>query len=123
MGKEYDSGKCGEKNTKRYYGGYNQSQGGFNAMSGWRQFTKRVKQTEDTDPRFPTKDINIKDLEATELMNKAQAIDGDPTTREGEKMDTAFTRDDGAVEVDGKIVGYDETEKTGKVDKKSTKTE
>ena len=99
--------------SRQYYGGYNQSQGGFNAMCGFRQFKKRVQQSEDDNPRFDVKKEVLDELKPTEMMNEAQIIDGDPTLNKGEKMDTAFTRDD---KVSGKVAGYNDAKPTPKAD-------
>ena len=91
---------------RRHYGGYNQSKGGYNALSGYKQFIKADKPDVDdtTNPQAEVKLENIPEEDNTDIT---QQVVGDVSMVKGDGLDKVFTREKVA-DTPNEKVGYDE---------------
>jgi len=89
------------------YAGYNQSKGGFNAMSGFKIFKKAVKPEQDdtTNTQAVVKQPNLQETDNTPIN---QQVVGDVTIEKGDGLDRNFRREV-VKDLPKEKVGYQET--------------
>lgn len=91
---------------RRHYGGYNQSKGGYNALSGYKQFIKADKPEED-DTTNPQAEVKLENIPEEDNIDITQQVVGDVSMVKGDGLDKVFTREKVA-DTPNEKVGYDE---------------
>lgn len=89
------------------YAGYNQSKGGFNAMSGFKNFLKAEtpEQDDTTNPQAEVKQPNLQETDNTPIN---QQVVGDVSIEKGDGLDRNFRREE-VKDLPNEKVGYQET--------------
>jgi hypothetical protein len=88
------------------YAGYNQSKGGFNAMSGFKLFKKSIKPESD-DTTNPQAVVKSENLQETDTVPINQQVVGDVTIEKGDGLDRNFRREK-VKDLPNEKVGYQE---------------
>jgi len=97
--------------------GYNQASGGFNAMCGFRQFSKFVRADEDDTTNYQAEVKSQNRLEEDNIPDNQQTV-GDVSMEKGDGLDKNFVREK-VKDTPKEKVGFDENVDV-KLQKKTT---